>query len=62
MKIVTGAEEGRRTLLRRLPLGEETLPEEIWERTREVVGDVATPEEAVRVILRDVRQNGDSQR
>lgn len=60
MKIVTGAQEGRRTLLRRLPLGEETLPDEIWERTREVVGDVATPEEAVRKILRDVRENGDS--
>ena len=60
MKIVTGADEGRRTLLRRMPLGEETLPDEIWERTREVVGDVATPEEAVRKIIRDVRQNGDS--
>ena len=60
MKIVIGAEEGRRTLLRRLPLGEETLPDEIWERTREVVGDVGTPEEAVRKILRDVRENGDS--
>ena len=59
MKIVAGAEEGRRTLLRRTPLGEETLPDEIWERTREVVGDVATPEEAVRKILRDVREQGD---
>ncbi|MCH8008051.1 MAG: histidinol dehydrogenase [Chloroflexi bacterium] len=57
--MVAGAEEGRRTLLRRTPLGEETLPDEIWERTREVVGDVATPEEAVRKILRDVREQGD---
>ncbi|MCH7511493.1 MAG: hypothetical protein IIB19_03895, partial [Chloroflexi bacterium] len=54
MKIVLGADEGRRTLLRRQPLGEVTLPPEIWRRTRDAVGDVATVEEAVRRILQDV--------
>ena len=59
MKIVVGADEGRKTLLRRQPLGEETLPAKIWNKTREAVGDVATTEEAVRAILRDVRADGD---
>ncbi len=59
MKIVRGADEGRRTLLRRQPLGEETLPDKVWSRTREAVGDVSTTEEAVRAILRDVREHGD---
>jgi histidinol dehydrogenase len=61
MKIVIGAEEGRRTLLRRQSWGETTVPEAIWARTREAVGsDVATVEQAVRKILSDVRQEGDA--
>ncbi len=59
MKIVVGAAEGRSTLLRRQPLSEMVLPEEVWRRTREAVGDVATVEEAVRRILRDVREQDD---
>ncbi len=59
MRIVLGAEEGRRTLLRRQPLGETVLPEEVWRRTREAVGEAATVQEAVRRILRDVREEGD---
>ena len=59
MKIVLGAGEGRRTLLRRTPLGETELPPKVWRRTREAVGDVETLEEAVRKILRDVREEGD---
>ena len=59
MKIVIGAEEGRRTLLRRRPLGEIELPDAAWQRTREVVGDVSTVEDAVRKILQDVREGGD---
>lgn len=60
MKIIIGAEEGRRTLLRRQPLGETELPDAVWQRTREAVGDVSTVEEAVRKILQDVRQDGDA--
>jgi histidinol dehydrogenase len=61
VKIVIGAEEGRRTLLRRRPVGQEDLPAAVWERTREAVGsDVKTIEEAVRRILADVREQGDA--
>ncbi len=61
MKIVVGAQEGRRTLLRRRPVGQADLPEAVWRRTKEAVGDdVATVEEAVRRILRDVREQGDA--
>lgn len=59
MRFVTGAEEGRRTLLRRQPPGEVTLPDDVWRRTREAVGDVATVEQAVERILADVQEQGD---
>jgi histidinol dehydrogenase len=60
VKIVVGAEEGRRTLLHRQPPGETLLPPEVWRRTREAVGDVASIEDAVRRIIRDVREEGDA--
>ncbi len=60
MKIVSGADEGRRTLLRRRPLGDTELPDAVWQATRQAVGDVANVEEAVRKILADVRDEGDS--
>ncbi len=60
MRIVVGAEEGRRTILRRQRLGEAELPPEVWRRTQEAVGDVATVEQAVRRILREVREQGDA--
>lgn len=60
MRIVRGAEEARRVLLRRHLPGEAQLPPMVWARTREVVGDVSSVEEAVRRILRDVREEGDS--
>jgi len=60
VRIVLGAAEGRRTLLRRQPPGEVALPPDVWRRTREAVGDVASVEEAVRRIIRDVREQGDA--
>ena len=60
MRIVLGAEEGRRTLLLRRPPGEVSLPDDVWRRTRDVVGDVATVEEAVQRILQNVRTDGDA--
>lgn len=61
MKIVIGADEGRRTLLRRQSWSDTTVPETIWSRTREAVGrEVATVEQAVRKILQDVRSEGDA--
>ncbi|MCH7811048.1 MAG: histidinol dehydrogenase [Chloroflexi bacterium] len=46
--------------MRRTPLQEAELPPEVWQRTRDAVGDVSTLEEAVRRILRDVREQGDA--
>jgi histidinol dehydrogenase len=60
VRIVVGAEEGRRSVLLRQPLGETVLPEDVWRRTRDAVGGAATVEEAVRRILRDVREEGDA--
>ncbi|MEX2160010.1 MAG: histidinol dehydrogenase [Dehalococcoidia bacterium] len=60
MKIVAGAAEGRRTLLKRRPLSETQLPPAIWQKTLEAVGEVADVEQAVRKILRDVREEGDA--
>jgi histidinol dehydrogenase len=61
MRIITGAEEARSTLLRRQPAGETTLPESSWSRTLEAVGGgVNTVEDAVRRIVRDVREQGDA--
>ena len=60
MKIVSGAAEGRRTLLQRRPLGKAVLPPDVWRTTQGAVGEVATVEEAVRRILHDVRAEGDA--
>jgi histidinol dehydrogenase len=59
MKVVRGADEGRRTLLQRRALGEERLPDEIWQRTADATG-ASTLEDAVRRIIRDVRAEGDT--
>ena len=60
MRIVIGAEEGRRTLLRRHPLEEADLPPTVRARTRSVFGADLSAEEAVERILADVRAAGDA--
>lgn len=60
MRIVRGAEEAQRALLRRGLPAQAELPPAVWSRTREVVGDVASLEEAVRHILEKVRMEGDA--
>jgi histidinol dehydrogenase len=60
MRIVEGAEEARRTLLRRQPLSEVEVPAAVRERTRQVLGADLSPAEAVARILRDVRAEGDA--
>jgi histidinol dehydrogenase len=59
MRTVVGAAEGRRTLLRRSPPGEQALPEAVAEKTRAAVGEFAEVDDAVRRIITDVRANGD---
>ena len=59
MRIVRGAEEGRRTLLRRLPLGETELPASIRKKNAEIFGADLPIDQQVRRVLDDVRREGD---
>lgn len=60
MRIIRNAEEGRQLLLSRRPLDVEELPMEIRETTFRTFGQELTPEEVVRRIIRDVREDGDN--
>ena len=60
MRIVHGADEGRRTLLRRQPLGETELPAAIRRKNAEIFGADLPVEQQVRRILDDVRREGDA--
>lgn len=60
MRIIRNAEEGRRTLLARAPLALEDLPMAARETTFRTFGQELEPEEVVRRIIRDVRDDGDN--
>jgi histidinol dehydrogenase len=60
MKIVHGADEARRTLLRRQPLGETDLPPAIREKNAALFGADLPVEQQVRRIIDDVRREGDA--
>jgi histidinol dehydrogenase len=60
MRIVVGADEGRRTLLRRQPLGETELPAAIRSKNAQIFGADLPVEQQVRRILDDVRREGDA--
>ncbi len=60
MKIVVGAEEGRRTVLLRRPLAEVEVPAAVRDLTRRVFGADLSPAEAVARIIADVRVQGDA--
>jgi len=60
LRIVHGADEGRRTLLRRQPLGETELPAAIRKKNAELFGADLPVEQQVRRILDDVRREGDA--
>ena len=59
MRIIRGADEGRRTLLKRKPLGETELPEAIRKKNAILFGEDLPVEGQVRRILADVRAEGD---
>jgi len=59
VRIVTGAETARQTLLRRAPLDEPALPPAVRETIRRVFGAELDAAAVVERILRDVRQDGD---
>lgn len=60
MRIIRNAEEGRRTLLARRPLEVDELPMDIRETTFRTFGQELPPEEVVRRVIRDVREDGDN--
>jgi len=60
MRIIRNAEEGKRLLLSREPLNNEELPMEIRETTFRAFGQELTPDEVVRRVIRDVREDGDN--
>jgi histidinol dehydrogenase len=60
MRIVHGADQGRRTLLARQPLGHTELPPRIREHNAKLFGEDLPVEEQVRRILADVRKDGDA--
>jgi len=60
VRVVVGAEEGRRTLLRRQPLGETELPARIRDANARLFGADLSVEQQVRRILDDVRREGDA--
>ncbi|HYM16902.1 MAG TPA: histidinol dehydrogenase, partial [Dehalococcoidia bacterium] len=60
MRIVHGADEGRRTLLRRRSLGETELPEAVRRMNAELFGEDLPVEAQVRRIIADVRRDGDA--
>lgn len=60
MRIVRGADEARRTLLRRAPSDEPDLPPAVRETIRRVFGAELDASAVVERILRDVRSEGDA--
>ncbi|HEY4668590.1 MAG TPA: histidinol dehydrogenase [Tepidiformaceae bacterium] len=60
MRIIRNAEEGRRLLLDRKPLDTEELPMDMRETTFRAFGQELSPEEVVRRIIRDVREDRDN--
>jgi len=60
VRIVVGADEGHRTLLRRRPLGETELPESVRRKNAELFGADLPVEQQVRRIIDDVRRDGDA--
>jgi len=59
VRIVQGADEGRRTLLRRTPLGQTALPDSIRKKNQAVFGADLPVEDQVRRVLADVQREGD---
>ena len=60
MRIIRNAEEGRRLLLSREPLDTEQLPMDMRETMFAPSGRSSRPDEVVRRIIRDVREDGDN--
>ena len=60
MRIIRNAEEGKRLLLSREPLNNDELPMDMRETTFRAFGQELSPDEVVRRVIRDVREDGDN--
>lgn len=60
LRIVYGADEARRTILRRQPLDEYEAPPSLAAGIRAIFGEALTPDQVVARILDDVRARGDA--
>jgi len=60
LRIVYGADEARRTILRRRPLDEYVAPAALAEGIRAIFGEPLTPDQVVARIIADVRARGDA--
>lgn len=60
MRIIRNAEEGRRTILTRRTLAGDELPMAIRETIFRTFGQELEPDEVVRRVIRDVREDGDN--
>ncbi len=60
MRIIRNAVEGKELLLSRKPVADDELPMNIRETTFKTFGQELSPDEVVRRIIRDVREDGDN--
>ncbi len=60
MRIFRNAEEGRRAILSRTPLGAGELPMDVRETIFKTFGQELDPDEVVRRVIRDVRDDGEN--
>ncbi len=60
MRIIRNAVEGKELLLSRKPVPDDELPMNIRETTFKTFGQELSPDEVVRRIIRDVREDGDN--
>jgi len=59
MLSIINPETARQTILRRVPLGDEEVPDSVLDRLEMIFGERITPQAAVTQILRDIRTQGD---
>ena len=60
MLSILDSQTAQATILRRVPLGEEEVPDSVLDRIEATFGERISPQEAVTRILRDIRTQGDS--
>lgn len=60
MLSILDSQTARTTILRRVPLGDEDVPDSVLDRIEAIFGQRISPQEAVTRILRDIRTQGDS--